>query len=108
VDALTDLFAEHGAPLMMKRDSGVTKHFIVDWDVFTLYSPRYCARYNGAYERANRTLKEFTAHIAEQADRPNFWKCEDLLAARLRANRLSQLWGPTGSRSWNAGTHAKP
>jgi hypothetical protein len=110
VDALADLFAEQRAPLVMKCDSGPplralpTKHFLVDQDVFALCSPRYCARYNGTHERASPTLKELTAHIADQADQADYWKCEDLLAERLRASRLSRPWGPAGSRSkgcWN-------
>jgi hypothetical protein len=69
-----------------------------------LYSPPYCARYNGGCERANRTLKELTAHVAERAGRPGFWQCDDLLAARLSANRMSRPWGPTGptpEEYWN-------
>jgi len=103
VDALADLFAVHGAPLVMKCDNGpafradVTKRFLLDQEVFTLYSPPYCARYNGACERANRTLKELTEHIADQAGRPGFWKGDDLLEARLRANRFSRPWGATGA-----------
>jgi transposase InsO family protein len=102
VDALADLFAQHGAPLVMKCDNGpafracATKRFLRDREVFTLYSPPYCARYNGACERANRTLKELTAHRADQAGRPGFWKGEDLLVARQRANRLSRPWGASG------------
>jgi len=108
--ALADLFARHGAPLVMKCDNGpafraqATKRFLLDCNVFTLYSPPYCARYNGGCERANRTLKELTAHVADRAGRPGFWKCDDLLAARLCANRLSRPWGsagPTPEECWN-------
>ncbi len=62
VDALDDLFAAHGAPLVLKCDNGpafraqATKELARDRSIFTLYSRPYCARYNGAYERANRTL----------------------------------------------------
>jgi hypothetical protein len=110
VEALTDLFATHNPPLVIKCDNGpafrasLTKQFLLNRDVFTLYSPPYCARYNGACERANRTLKELTEHIADQAGRPGFWTSEDVLAARRRANRLSRPWGPTGQtpeESWN-------
>lgn len=103
VDALVDLFAVHGAPLVMKCDNGpafrahVTKRFLLNQEVFMLYSPPYCARYNGACERANRTLKELTEHIADQAGRPGFRTSDDLLQARLRANRLSRPWGAHGA-----------
>jgi hypothetical protein len=109
LEALADLFAEHGPPLVLKCDNGPafradrTKRFLLDRDVFALYSPPYCARYNGACERANGTLKELTAHLADQAGRRDFWSSDDLLAARLRANRLSRPCGksgPTPEQSW--------
>jgi transposase InsO family protein len=111
VEALADLFTTHGAPLVMKCDNGpafrahATKHVLLDHEVFTLYSPPYCARFNGACERANCTLKELTEHIADQAGRPGFWKADDLFQARLRANRFSRPWGATGAtpeQSWTA------
>ncbi len=64
--------------IVMKCDNGlafrsyVTKRFLWDREIFTLYSPPYCARYNGTCERANRTLKELTAHLADQAGRLGF------------------------------------
>jgi transposase InsO family protein len=111
VEALDALFAVHGPPLVLKCDNGgafrahLTKRYMLDRDVFTLYSPPYCARYNGACERSNRTLKEWTAQIADQAGRADFWTSDDLLLARLRANRLSRPWGPGGptpEESWRA------
>jgi hypothetical protein len=103
VEALADLFAEHGPPLVMKCDNGpafraqLTKRFLLGRDIFSLYSPPYCAWYNGGCERANRTLKELTAHVADQAGRRDFWTSDDLLVARQSANRLSRPWGPTGA-----------
>jgi len=110
-EALADLFAEYGPPLVMKCDNGPafrassTKCFLLSREVFTLYSPPYCARYNGGCERANRTLKELTGHVAERAGRRDFWQSDDLLVARLRANRLTRPWGangPTPQESWEA------
>ena len=110
-EALVDLFAEHGPPLVMKCDNGpafrahLTKRFLLSREVFTLYSPPYCARYNGGCERANRTLKELTSHVADQEGRRDFWQSDDLLVARLRANRLTRPWGATGptpEESWEA------
>jgi transposase InsO family protein len=109
IDALDDLFGAYGPPLVLKCDNGPafiaakTKGFLRDRNVFTLYSPPYRAPYNGACERANGTLKAFTEHIADRAGRPGFWTSDDLLAARLRANRLSRPWGvngPTPEQSW--------
>ena len=102
VEALADLFAAHGPPLVMKCDNGpafradLTKRFLLGREVFTLYSPPYCAQYNGGCERANRTLKELTAHVADHAGRRDFWKSDDLLVAQLRATELSRPWGATG------------
>ena len=61
-----------------------TKRFLHDHEIFTLYSPPYRARYNGACERANRTLEELTAHVADSSGRAGFWTSDDLLAVRLR------------------------
>ncbi|MGO9470438.1 MAG: hypothetical protein ACLQVF_40610 [Isosphaeraceae bacterium] len=111
VEALAALFGEHGAPLVMKCDNGpafrahLTKRFLLGREVFTLYSPPYRAQYNGGCERANRTLKELTEHVAEQAGRRDFWTSDDLLVARLRANGLSRPWGATGAtpeETWSA------
>ena len=111
-EALVNLFAEHGPPLVMKCDNGpafrawLTKRFLLTREVFTLYSPPYCAPYTGGCERANRTLKELTAHVADQAGRRDFWKSDDLLAARLRANRLSRPWGRRARRRKQPGRRA--
>jgi len=104
MEALGAWFTEHGPPLV-KCDNGrafracATKALLLDWGIFTLYSPPYRAWYNASCERANRTLKELTAHLADQAGRPGFWTSDDLLAARLRANRLSRPWGALGCRT---------
>jgi hypothetical protein len=69
-----------------------------------VYSPPYCPRYNGGCERANRTLKELTEHLAESAGRAGFWTSDDLLEARRRANRLRRPWGAAGrtpEEIWN-------
>src|SRR5262249_9111462 len=56
VDALDDLCTSHGPPLVLKCDNGpafraqMTKDLARDWSIFPLYSPPYCARYNGACE----------------------------------------------------------
>lgn len=92
----------HGAPLVIKCDIGpafraeATKGLLRGWSIFGLYSPPYCAWYNGGCERAKRTLKELTAHLAERAGRAGFWTSDDLLAARLTANRQTRPWGTTG------------
>ena len=95
-------FRDAWCALVLKCDNGpafrakATKGLLREWSIFGLYSPPYFARYNGACERANRTLKELTAHLADEAGRPGFWTSDDLLRARLAANRLSRPWGSTG------------
>ncbi len=93
------------APLVMKCDNGpafrahLTKRFLLGREVFTLYSPPYRAQYNGGCERANRTLKELTEHVAEQAGRRDFWTSDDLLVARPRQRTEPAM----GSDGRNAG-----
>ena len=102
IEALHSLFEEYGAPLVLKCDNGpgfvarAMKGFLCDWSIITLYSPPYAPWYNGAIERANRGLKEITAHLAEKAGHPDCWTGADLLQARLESNRLVRLWGPEG------------
>jgi hypothetical protein len=101
-DALGSLFEQHGAPLVIKSDNGsafraeATKELLAQWSVFPLFSPPYCAAYNGVCERANRTMKLATAHVAERAGRGGWWRSEDLHEARLVANRLRRPWGASG------------
>jgi Integrase core domain len=101
-DALHTLFCEYGAPLVLKCDNGpaflsrATKEFMRDWSIITLYSPPYAPWYNGAIERANRGLKEVTAHLAEKAGRPGCWTSADLHQARRELNRQARPWGPEG------------
>jgi transposase InsO family protein len=108
---LHELFDEHGAPLVVKLDNGpgfvaqAVKQFLRDWSVVTLYSPPYAPWYNGAIERANRSLKELTEFMAEQAGHAGYWTSPDLHAARLRLNRLSRPWGaegPTPEEKWES------
>ena len=102
IDALHALFDEHGAPLVLKCDNGppfvaeATKGFLQDWSVVTLYSPPYAPWYNGAIERANRSLKEQTAFLAEHAGHPGHWTGADLHEARRASNRMSRPYGAKG------------
>ena len=101
-DVLRNLFEEHGAPLVIKSDNGpafraeASKEMLSDWGVFPLFSPPYCASYNGVCERANQTMKLTTAHVAERAGRGHWWRSEDLEEARQMANQV-RGWGASGS-----------
>lgn len=102
IDALHALFEEYGAPLVLKCDNGpgfvaqATKEFLCNWSMITLYSPPYAPWYNGAIERANRSLKEETAFLAEKAGHPGYWTSAELHQARRESNRLARPWGPEG------------
>jgi transposase InsO family protein len=103
IDTLLELFEEQGAPLVLKCDNGpgfvaqALKQFLCDRSVVTLYSPAYAPWYNGAVERANRSLKEITEHLAERGGHAGYWTSPDLHAARLQLNRLTRAWAADGS-----------
>jgi transposase InsO family protein len=110
-DVLRNLFEEHGAPLVIKSDNGpafraeASKEMLSGWGVFPLFSPPYCASYNGVCERANQTMKLMTAHVAERAGRGRWWRSADLEEARPIANQVRRLWGASGpspNEKWNA------
>jgi transposase InsO family protein len=101
-DVLRNLFEEHGAPLVIKSDNGpafraqASKEFLSDWGVLPLFSPPYRASYNGVCDRANKTMKLMTAHVAERAGRAHWWHSEDLEEARPMANQVRRLCGASG------------
>jgi hypothetical protein len=86
-----------GAPLLIKSDNSpafraqASKEFLSDWGAFSLFSLPYCASYNGVCERANKTMKLMTAHMAERAGRGHWWHSEDLEEARPMANQVRRL-----------------
>ena len=116
-DALISLFLEHGVPLVIKCDNG--KAFIIQElrDLLTacraviLFSPPYTPEYNGACEAGIGTLKAYAHHEAARNDRPGEWTCDDVEAARRRANELSRpkgLDGPTPAQTWRERTRIQP
>lgn len=107
-NALLDLFLKYGAPLVIKKDNGFA--FKSDeviklaylWDVTFLTSPPYTPWYNGAAEAGIGTLKTYTHHEAARNDRPGRWTCDDLEAARLRANHVARPRGRKGPSAQQA------
>jgi transposase-like protein len=101
-DALRMLFSKHGPPLVIKIDNA--KAFDVPelagllkgTGVIYLKSPPYAPWYNGAIECGNGTLKVYAHHEAARHDHPEYWTCDDLEAARLRANRCARPEGLDG------------
>jgi hypothetical protein len=109
VAALTALFHEHGAPLVLKTDNGsafIASEFealLVAWGVWQLFSPPRMPRYNGSCEAGIGSMKGRTHHESTRQGRPGDWTCEDAEAARLQANETARPWGsnrPTPAEAW--------
>jgi putative transposase len=102
-DALTALFREHGAPLVLKADNGSPftseeVRGLLDYEnVLPLFSPPRLPRYNGAIEAGIGSLKTRTHHEAARHARPGAWTCDDCEAARLQANETARPWGAGGA-----------
>ena len=108
---LTELFAEHGPPLVLKSDNG--SHFtggavpdrLAAHRVEHLLSPPYWPRYNGAIEAGIHALKERTAARAARAGHPGFWTWDDTAGAVAEAAVLARPHGPAGpspAAAWQA------
>ena len=97
VNALKALFAQHGAPLVMKSDNGFDCHEVIacleKHSVLHLLNPPALPSYNGACEAGIGALKTETHWESVRQDRPGKWTCDDLEAARLKANQTHLPWG---------------
>jgi transposase InsO family protein len=111
VAALMALFAEHGAPLLLKSDNGSGFHadevtqLLSKERVQPLYSPPYTPEYNASIEAGNGSLKTRTHHQAALAGHPEVWTCADVEAARQEANSQARPWGengPTPQEVWQS------
>jgi hypothetical protein len=100
--ALRALFAEHGAPLVLKSDNGsgfhaeAVKEVVSAEEVKALFSPAYTPEYNGSVEAGNGSLKTRTHHQAVRSGHASVWTCADVEAARQEANREARPWGENG------------
>jgi transposase InsO family protein len=100
VEALTSLFAIHGAPLVLKSDNGSA--FIADAfqklsqnaGVKILPSPPYTPRYNGSIEAGIGSAKSRTEQHAARQGHPGHWTWDDAEAALLEANATARPQGP--------------
>jgi transposase InsO family protein len=110
-DALLELFARHGAPLVLKSDNGspftggAARELLAGHGVVGLYSPPYWPRYNGAIEAGIGALKDRTAARAARAGHAGVWTWDDLAGARAEANATTRPWVEGGSspdRVWSA------
>ena len=111
VGLLRRLFAQHGAPVVIKHDNGpaFTNHVVQEClaahGVTALVSPPYTPRYNGACEAGIGHLKTRTQLRATRRDRPEAWTCDDVEYARCDGNahgRPHGLGRPTADEAWAA------
>jgi transposase InsO family protein len=102
VPAVSALFGEHGAPLVIKLDnegafrSRDMRALLREHGVVALYSPPYYPAYNGATEATIGSQKRRVERIAAAAGQPGAWQLEDVLAACWEHNELARPWGARG------------
>jgi len=109
-DALESLFKKYGPPLAIKSDnegavSGKeVRELLQRYKVIFHLTPPSCPWYNGSCEAGNGTFKTRAHHIAARNGRPGEWTCDDVEAARIRANRTVRprgINGPTPEELWS-------
>lgn len=109
--ALRMLFAEHGAPLVLKSDNGghftapAVAELLAEAGVAHLRSPVRRPSYNGSIEAGIGAIKVRAHHEAARRGRPGEWTCDDLFAAIEAANTTGRprgAAGPTPLESWRA------
>ena len=111
IAALSALFQNLGAPLVLKSDCEfdtsrftfadadsnnareVLAQLLNDHNVFHLLSPPYTPEYNAAIEAGIGSFQTRAHHEAARHGHPGEWNCEDVEAARLQANELARPWG---------------
>jgi transposase InsO family protein len=108
---LAQLFALHGAPLVLKCDNGSAfrdesvQALVASAGAILLYSPPRTPRYNGAIEASIGAMKKRTERQAAYLGRPGQWTGEDVWAAQAEANaapRTGDRRGPTRQELWQA------
>ena len=116
-EALTSLFVNQGAPLVLKSDNGsafIAEHLremTENFRVKMLFSPPRRPSYNGSIEASIGSLKTRTEQHAARHGRPGLWTWDDAEAARLEANATAQPKGPLGpspDQMWQARTPIAP
>jgi transposase InsO family protein len=109
--ALASLFAQFGAPLVLKSDNGghftcpAVQDLLRDHQVECLFSPPYWPRYNGAIEAGIGAFKNRTEARAARSGHPGYWTWDDAAGALLEANTLSRPRGlcePSPDMAWSS------
>lgn len=104
--ALTALFREYGAPLVVKEDNAKAfrvpevRALMEEHCVLYLRWPIRSPWYDGACEAGIGTQKTYTHYQAARHDRAGQWTCDDVETARSIANSLG---GPKGAKGPRAG-----
>jgi hypothetical protein len=99
---LAALIAEHGAPLLIKKDNGSALNdckvngLLEKNGIIGLLSPRATPSYNGACEAGNGSMKLRTIYEAARQGHPGRWTADDCEAARLQALQTARPWGVNG------------
>jgi transposase InsO family protein len=98
---LAQLFALHGAPLVIKCDNGPfgapdVQDLLARYEVATLFSPPLTPRYNGSIEAGIGSLKTRTDAAAARAGHPGVWTLDDLALAQSEANFAARPRGRNG------------
>jgi transposase InsO family protein len=99
---LETLIAEHGAPLLLKKDNGSAlndagvNRLLAQNGIIGLLSPPATPSYNGGCEAGNGSLRTRTSYEAARHGRAGRWTCDDCEAARLQAFRTARPWGVRG------------
>lgn len=114
--ALTHLFAEHGAPLVLKSDNGAafvaaeSEALLDRHGVLHLRSPAYTPSYNGACEAGIGSIEVAAFHQATLADRAAHWTSDDLYAAQCELNELRRARprAPTSGELWRVRAPLEP
>jgi len=106
---LQTLIAEHGAPLLIKKDNGAALNdhtvdrLLAQHGIVSLLSPKATPAYNGACEAGNGSMKTRTNYEAARNGRPARWTADDCEAARMQAVQTARPWGinrPTPEQVW--------
>ena len=100
-EALTSLFVNHGAPLVLKSDNGsafIAEHLrqmTANFQVKMLFSPAHTPSYNGSIEASIGSLTTRTEQHAARHGRPGLWTWDDdlydWLAGTLDVDTLRRL-----------------
>jgi len=99
---LEQLFAEHGAPLVLKQDNCPgyiaerTRDVCAKHGVLILYSPPYTPSYNGSCEAGCGSMKNRAARFAAARGSFDAWTSDDVEAGRMQANACVRVGGTSG------------